>query len=181
MEDTNLNFLDNMIPWFKTLPENAKRKPNRQENALSSTLRAFFVVITTDELPPPHILLNSLFPTIRKPELAAAHVFDSIADNIVVEAGAFAVTAVGDGTVFSNAKVACRFDGVDVCPQEEEFPAVAGLFFFDHLLHAVGGVALAGVFLPVGDDYKNGMFGNVFLAGIFVDVGNVVDCPADGV
>ena len=140
-----------------------------------------FLVSSFILLPLFHILLNSLFPTIRKPELAAAHVFDSIADDIVVEAGAFAVGAIGDGAGFVNAEVVGRFDGIDVCPQEEELPAVAGLFRFDHLLHTVCGVALAGIFLPVGDDDEDGMFGNVFLAGIFVDVGNVVDCPTESV
>ena len=58
---------------------------------------------------------------------------------------------------------ACR---VDVCAEEDEFPAVFLLLAFDHLFHMFGGVLVAGIFVAVGGDDEDGLFGAVFFAGL---------------
>ena len=72
---------------------------------------------------PADILLDGAFP-VRLQGLAAADGGDRLADGLVVQTGAFAVAAVGDGAVSSDAEVAGGFDGVDVGPQKEKFPSL---------------------------------------------------------
>ena len=85
------------------------------------------------------------------------------------------------GAILVDAEVPCGFDGVDVCTEEDEFPAVLLLLAFNHLLHAFGGVLAARILVAVGGDDEDGLFGAVFVAGVLVHVADVVNCPADGV
>ena len=99
----------------------------------------------------------------------------------VHHADSFAVVHVVGGAAFVDAKIPCGFDGVDVCPEEDEFPAVFFFLALDHFSDPFGGVFVAGVFVAVGGDDEEGLFRAIFFAGVLVDVSDVVDSSTDGV
>ena len=94
---------------------------------------------------------------------------------------AFAVVYEVCCAAFVNTEIPGGFDSVDICTEEDEFPAVLFFLALDHFLNPFGGVLVAGVFVAVGSDDEDCLFGAVFIAGVLVYVSDMVNGPADGV
>ena len=94
---------------------------------------------------------------------------------------AFAVVYEVCCAAFVNTEIPGGFDSVDICTEEDEFPAVLFFLALDHFLDPFGGVLVAGVFVAVGSDDEDCLFGAVFIAGVLVYVSDMVNGPADGV
>ena len=90
------------------------------------------------------------------------------------------IGVVVDGSVRADPEPLCRTDGVDVRADKEEFPAFF-LLLFDHLLHLIGGILLAGVFQPVGRDDEQRVCGDVFFSLVAVDILHMLHGHADRV
>ena len=124
--------------------------------------------------------VNAPLPvSIQRP--AAADGADRLADDVIVERGAGAVTAIVGGAARVDAERVRRLYGVDIRAEEQKLPAVFCLFLFDHLPDVRNAVAAAGVFHSVGRDDEQRVFRHVLRPRVFVDVGDVVDRAADGV
>ena len=126
------------------------------------------------------VLVDAALP-IASQRLAAAHSANGLAEHLVIERGAFAVAVVVHGTVGVDAKVTGSLHRVDVRAEEQEFPAVAALLPFNHLLDTVAAVMAAGVLHAVRCDHEQRVLRAILLAGVLVDVADVVNRAADGV
>ena len=98
----------------------------------------------------------------------------------VIQTRALLIACEGHGVVLLDSEMRCCFDGVDICAEENEFPADF-LLFFDFAPDIFMAKAPACVFHAVGRDDEHGFFRHVFLARVFVDEFDVPDGASDGV
>lgn len=120
------------------------------------------------------VRFNWRFPigTHRSP---ASHACNRAADHFIVQPCPHAVGVVIDRAVFTNTKMLCRLDGVNVGAEEQEFPTILALLMLDHLFNTGAIIETACIFHSIRRDNKQGMRRNIFLPRILVDVADVVD------
>ena len=75
----------------------------------------------------------------------------------------------------SDADIAGGFNGIHVCPQEQELPAVLVLLSFDHLLNLGIGIPAAGVLHAVCGDDKQRLLRLVLITSVLVNVADMVN------
>ena len=133
-------------------------------------------------LPPPflYVLVDAALPVgAERPGGAdAAH---RLADDLVIQRRASLVALVVHRAVSTDAEACRLLCRVDVCAEEQEFPAVSLLLPFNHAAHTLVIVAAAGVFVAVGGDDEHRLLRHILPTGVLVNVADVVDGTAHGV
>lgn len=79
------------------------------------------------------VRFNWRFP-IGTHRSSASHACNRAADHFIVQPCPHAVGVVIDRAVFTNTKMLCRLDGVNIGAEEQEFPTILALLMLDHLL-----------------------------------------------
>ena len=80
------------------------------------------------------VRFNWRFP-IGTHRSSASHACNRAADHFIVQPCPHAVGVVIDRAVFTNTKMLCRLDGVNVGAEEQEFPTILALLMLDHLFN----------------------------------------------
>jgi len=80
------------------------------------------------------VRFNWRFP-IGTHRSSASHACNRAADHFIVQPCPHAVGVVIDRAVFTNTKMLCRLDGVNIGAEEQEFPTILALLVLDHLLN----------------------------------------------
>ena len=124
------------------------------------------------------VRFNWRFPigTHRSP---ASHACNRAADHFIVQPCPHAVGVVIDRAVFTNTKMLCRLDGVNIGAEEQKFPTILALLMLDHLLNTSAIIATTRIFHSIRRDDEQGVRRNIFLSRILVDVADVVDCASN--
>ena len=133
-------------------------------------------------LPPSflHILVDAALP-IGAERPGGADAAHRLADDLVVQRRASHVALVVHRAVRANAEARRLLCRVDVCAEEQKFPAVSLLLPFNHAAHSLVIVAAAGVFVAVGGDDEHRLLRHILPAGVLVNVADVVDGAAHGI
>ena len=76
---------------------------------------------------------------------------NSLGNRIIENRRSFSVCVIVYGSVCINAEMLCGFNCVDVRPDKQELPTVLFLLIFNHRLNSVAVIAMACVFITVGD------------------------------
>ena len=76
------------------------------------------------------VRFNWRFP-IGTHRSTASHACNRAADHFVVQPCPYAVGVVIDRAVFTNTKMLCRLDGVNIGAEEQEFPTICLLYTSD--------------------------------------------------
>ena len=96
---------------------------------MSKSMRLVFFT-----LPGLIVRFNWRFP-IGTHRSSASHACNRAADHFIVQPCPHAVGVVIDRAVFTNTKMLCRLDGVNIGAEEQEFPTILALLVLDHLLN----------------------------------------------
>src|SRR5665647_385847 len=78
-------------------------------------------------------------------------------------------------TVGTYAKAVCNLNRVNVCTQENKFPAVFFFLPLYHHLNAVIVISAACIFHTIRSNNKKCLFWAVFLTGVLVNIPNMMD------
>lgn len=124
------------------------------------------------------VRFNWRFP-IGTHRSSASHACNRAADHFIVQPCPHAVGVVIDRAVFTNTKMLCRLDGVNIGAEEQEFPTILALLMLDHLLNTSAIIATTRIFHSIRRDDEQGVRRNIFLSRILVDVADVVDCASN--
>lgn len=136
---------------------------------MSKSMRLVFFT-----LPGLIVRFNWRFP-IGTHRSSASHACNRAADHFIVQPCPHAVGVVIDRAVFTNTKMLCRLDGVNIGAEEQEFPTILALLVLDHLLNTSAIIATTRIFHSIRRDDEQGVRRNIFLSRILVDVADVVD------
>ena len=120
------------------------------------------------------VSFNWRFP-IGTHRSTASHACNRATDHFIVQPCPYAVGVVIDRAVFTNTKMLCRLDGVNIGAEEQEFPTLLALLMLDHLLNTSAIIATTRIFHSIRRDDEQGVRRNIFLSRILVDVADVVD------
>lgn len=140
---------------------------------MSKSMRLVFFT-----LPGLIVRFNWRFP-IGTHRSSASHACNRAADHFIVQPCPHAVGVVIDRAVFTNTKMLCRLDGVNIGAEEQEFPTILALLMLDHLLNTSAIIATTRIFHSIRRDDEQGVRRNIFLSRILVDVADVVDCASN--
>lgn len=140
---------------------------------MSKSMRLVFFT-----LPGLIVRFNWRFP-IGTHRSSASHACNRAADHFIVQPCPHAVGVVIDRAVFTNTKMLCRLDGVNIGAEEQEFPTILALLVLDHLLNTSAIIATTRIFHSIRRDDEQGVRRNIFLSHILVDVADVVDCASN--
>ena len=140
---------------------------------MSKSMRSVFFT-----LPGLIVRFNWRFP-IGTHRSSASHACNRAADHFIVQPCPHAVGVVIDRAVFTNTKMLCRLDGVNIGAEEQEFPTILALLMLDHLLNTSAIIATTRIFHSIRRDDEQGVRRNIFLSRILVDVADVVDCASN--
>lgn len=140
---------------------------------MSKSMRLVFFT-----LPGLIVRFNWRFP-IGTHRSTASHACNRAADHFIVQPCSHAVGVVIDRAVFTNTKMLCRLDGVNIGAEEQEFPTILALLMLDHLLNTSAIIATTRIFHSIRRDDEQGVRRNIFLSRILVDVADVVDCASN--
>lgn len=121
-----------------------------------------------------HVFVDAALPVGAK-RPGGADTAHRLADDLVIQRRANLVALVVHRAVRADAEACRLLDCVDVCAEEQEFPAVSLLLPFNHTAHSLVIVAAAGVFVAIGGDDEHRLLRHVLPAGVLVDVADVVD------
>ena len=94
---------------------------------------------------------------------------------------ALAISVVVHGSVTADTITRSSFDGIYVCSDEQELPAVFLLLALDHLLDLCACVTVTCVLLSVGCNNEHRMLRHILGASILMNVSDVVNRTADGI
>ena len=136
---------------------------------MSKSMRLVFFT-----LPGLIVRFNWRFP-IGTHRSSASHACNRAADHFIVQPCPYAVGVIIDRAVFTNTKMLCRLDGVNIGAEEQEFPTILALLMLDHLLNTSAIIATTRIFHSIRRDDEQGVRRNIFLSRILVDVADVVD------
>ena len=124
------------------------------------------------------VRFNWRFP-IGTHRSSASHACNRAADHFIVQPCPYAVGVIIDRAVFTNTKMLCRLDGVNIGAEEQEFPTILALLMLDHLFNKGAIIATTRIFHSIRRDDEQGVRRNIFLSRILVDVADVVDCASN--
>ena len=79
-----------------------------------------------------HILFDRGLPRSTQGSIGT-HSANGLVHSLIVQAGTLSIAAIGHGPILPNAEIPGCFHCIDVCPQEQELPAILALLVFDHL------------------------------------------------